>query len=493
MDEWLEFDPYVMLNVSPKASKKEIQKAYYAAARRFHPDNNKHIGADLHFRDINRAHEALVSGQAVEYATQIDTASLPRFATRMYVSKHIVPRLEEPQVVYVLLEISPEFPPGYKLERHPLNLALALDRSASMRGARLNRVKVAARQILEQLTPDDRICIVSYSDRADVLLPSRRVTDISDIRAIVNTISAGGGTEIYQGLQACYNQVKLHYNSNIVNHIILLTDGRTYGDEDVSLELAQSASKKGIGISAMGIGDEWNDVFLDRLASRTGGASAYINSPAAVVDFMKDRVTSLGQSYAEHMRMIIAPESDVILESAFRLSPSAQPLEPEDQPLQLGSLEGRRPLRILLQFQLPAEMKVGFRPLVRIDTTGNVLLREREREPLKIINDQSIEVAEDPPHEDPPVQLIDALGKLTLYRMQQRVEEAVEQGEIVEATRRLQNLSTRLLEMGQTELAKKARFEATRILKTRQLSEEGRKSLKFGTRLLLAPPKDNTK
>jgi Ca-activated chloride channel homolog len=493
MSTWLEFDPYVLLNLSTKADQKQIQKAYYAAARRFHPDNNRHPGADLHFRDINRAYEALTSGTELDYPQQVTDETMPRFSTRLHVSKRIVPRLEEPQVVYVLLEISPEFPPGYTLERHPMNLTLALDRSASMRGARLNRVKVAARQIFEQLTAEDRISIVSYSDRADVLLPSRRVTDISDMRAVVNTISAGGGTEIYQGLQACYDQVRLHYNKNIINHIILLTDGRTYGDEDISLELADEANKKGIGISAMGIGDEWNDLFLDRLASRTGGSSAYINSPAAVVEFLKDRITSLGQSYAENMRLIIAPESDVVLESVFRLSPSAQPLEADEQPISLGQLEGRRSLRVLLQFQLPANMKVGFRPLVRLDTTGSILLQDHHaRESLKLISDQSIEVADNPPHEDPPAILIDALGKLTLYRMQQRVEEAVDQGQIVEATRRLQNLSTRLLEMGQTELARKARGEATRILKTRQLSEEGRKALKFGTRLLLAPPKDSS-
>lgn len=487
----LEFDPYVMLNISPKASPNEIRKAYYAAAKRFHPDNNSHVGADLHFRDINRAYEVLTTGEVVDYIAQVGTGDLPRFATRLYVSKRIVPRLTEPQVVYLLLEISPDVPADYQAERHPLNLSLALDRSASMQGARLNRVKVAARQILEQLTPQDRISIVAYSDRADVLLPSQRVDDISDLRAIVNTISAGGGTEIFQGLQASYEQVRTHYSNNIVNHIILLTDGRTYGDEHLALELADKASKRGIGISAMGIGDEWNDVFLDQLVSRTGGSTAYISSPAAVVTFLEERVASLGESFAEHMRLVIAPEQDVVLESVFRMSPSAQPFEPDEQPIQLGSLEGKRALRVLLQLQLPPDMELGFRPLIRIDTTGNILVRDRNRrEMLKLVSDQSIEVAESPEHEDPPPKIIDSLGKLTLYRMQQRVEQAVDQGEVVEATRRLQNLSTRLIEIGQPELAKKARNEATRILKTRQLSEEGRKALKFGTRLLLAPPKD---
>ena len=493
MSEEINFDPFMILGVGPTATDADIKKAYRSATKRFHPDVNKHPGAILHFRDVVAAYEILSStGDHSHLARRGATGDLPRFTAQTYVSKRTVGIMDEPQVVYVLMEIMPRYPEGYELERSPLNLGIALDRSASMKGARMNRVKVAARQILDQLTLQDRLCVVAYSDRAEVLLPSQIVKDVSDARARINMITPGGGTEIYQGLKACYDQIRYHIKKNVVSHIILLTDGRTYGDENLSLDLADEAREAGVGISAMGIGDEWNDIFLDALASRTGGASAYINSPTAVVQFLEDRVSSLGQSFAERLKLTIAPDHDIVLESAFRLSPIAQPLDLETQPMPLGALEGKRPIRILLQFQMPASMKPGFRSLVRMDAIGDILVRQTgEREQYRTISDQSIEVTESaPPNEKPPPKIMDALSKLTLYRMQQKVEEAVSEGEIMEATRRLRNLATRLLEMGQTELASKARVEATRILKTRTLSEEGRKSLKFGTRLLLAPPKE---
>ena len=93
----------------------------------------------------------------------------------------------------------------------------------------------------------------------------------------------------------------------------------------------------------MGIGEEWNDVFLDALASSTGGTSAYINSPSAVVRFLNERVRSLGDAFAERMHLSIAPDADVVLESVFKLHPSPQPIEIKPQPIPIGALEYNRP------------------------------------------------------------------------------------------------------------------------------------------------------
>lgn len=81
--------------------------------------------------------------------------------------------------------------------------------------------------------------------------------------------------------------------------------------------------------------------------------------------------------------------------------------------------------------------------------------------------------------------ILDALGKLTLHRMQQKAEEAVKRGDVREATRRLENLATRLLAAGHDELAQQAISEAQRVSSTSALSDEGQKRLKYGTRMLL--------
>lgn len=481
---------YAMLGLSPTATASDVRDAYRLLARRFHPDVNHNDGAGVQFRDIAAAYEILGDPQQrAHYDVQRRSfADEPAyFSLRVTPSKRVLPVLNEAQVFYLLVEILALRQSKESQKRSvPLNLVLVLDHSTSMRGVRLDKVKHAAHQIIEQLTPQDVLSVVSFSDRADVLIDAQKVTNPTALQSIVSIMQADGGTEIFRGLSAGVNECRKQLALRMVNHVILLTDGRTFGDEEASLQLASEVSQEGIGISAMGIGEEWNDVFLDDLATRTGGTSAYINSPKAVVRFLNDRVRSLGRAFVERLHISVAPDADIMLESAFKLQPSPQPLDIAPQPIPLGALESNRTSSVLLQLQMPPSTKGGFRTMGRLDVTGDVL--QFDRPGYKVISDISIEVSENPPAEEPPLAMMDALGKLTLYRMQQKAEKSLENGNVQEATRRLENLATRLLAAGQEDLAQMAMSEARRVSKTNMLSEQGRRTLKFGTRKLLALP-----
>lgn len=481
---------YAILGVPPDAGADDIREVYRVAARRFHPDANPNKGADIQFRDIAGAYEILGNpNQRAQYdqARRKYQDEPAYFSLRVTPSKRVLTALDEPQVVYLLLEIAPlrQGDPGKKRDTK-LNLALVLDRSTSMNGQRLDKVKVAAHHIIEQMTENDVLAIVSFSDHPEVLIPANRVADKSTMRATVNMMRADGSTSIFPALKAGVDECRRFLDRQRVNHVILITDGRTYGDEQRCMELAAEAAKEGIGISAMGIGEEWNDDFLDALASATGGNSVYINAPSAVERFLNHRVRSLGDAYAERVQLSIAPDADVTLESLFKLQPNPQPVDAVPQPIPVGALEVNRTVTMLIQLQMPPSRKTGFRTVARLDVTGDVLAANRQG--YKALSDISVEIADKPRPEDPPLAILDALGKLTLYRMQQKAQVSLENGNVVEATRRLENLATRLLAAGQDELAQKAISEARRVAKTNMLSEEGRKSLKFGTRMLLALP-----
>src|SRR5690606_3035270 len=218
--------------------------------------------------------------------------------------------------------------------------------------------------------------------------------------------------------------------------------------------------------------------------SITGGNSDYIKSASAVVKFLNDHVRNLSDGFAERMQISIAPDPDIQLESAFKLSPQPQPLPIDQGYIPIGSLQANRIVSVLFQIQIPASIKNGFRSFARLVVTGDIL--DNTYQKYQTLSDVSLEVSDNPPVEDPPVAILDALGKLTLYRMQERAQAALDQGNIEEATRRLENLATRLLAMGEQELASEARSEARRVAHTSAFSDAGRKSLKYQTRHLLA-------
>ncbi len=488
-----EIDPYTVLGVAADASQEDIKNAYRKLARRLHPDHNaKHPGAGIQFADVTASYE-LLSDIGTRRTYDQQKARLPqgyKFMMGMVSSKQSLIRMSESQVVYLLAEIhaDPRFTESTERDTR-MNLTLVLDRSTSMNGARLERVRIAAHQIIDQLSPQDVLSVVSFSDRAELVIPATTVKDKLALKARVSMMNAGGSTEIYHGLEAGLYENRKYLGPKLINHIILLTDGNTYGDQERSIKLAMEAAKQGISISAMGLGSDWDEEFLDKLATKTGGASMYVRSAASVIRFLNEHVRNLSNSFAERMKLIVAPEADVEIDMAFKLAPHPQPMEVVNGEMLLGTLQLNRPIAVLLQLQLPPAMELGHRNIVRLVTKGDVL--DNKQQAFMLVHDYGLEVTNDYDMVDPPIAIMDALSKLSLYRLQERAQEALANGDVQEATRRLENLATRLLELGHTELAQETLAEARRVMHTHGFSDKGRKTLIYQTRYLMLNAPDS--
>ena len=161
---------------------------------------------------------------------------------------------------------------------------------------------------------------MTFNDRAEVIIPARRNQNLNILEARISLINARGGTEILQGLETGYNEVIQNLKPDYSNHIILITDGRTYGDEEGAMQLAQVASSQSITIHALGIGNEWNDEFLEELSS----------SPAAVANTHTPALRSEGSSSASsdisrtHLP-IMSPWILKLLKASISNTPSACP------------------------------------------------------------------------------------------------------------------------------------------------------------------------
>ena len=475
-------DLYNLLGLSAKATPDEVRSAYFQAARRFHPDTNPNPGAVEEFKLVADAYAILSDpDQRATYDSAVaQTGSGPLLAIKPIFSQDRLPVLPEPQVLYALLEIQPSI--LAELPDPPINLCLVIDRSTSMQGNRLDQVKGAVLEVIDTLKESDTFSVVTFSDRADVIVPAQRgLAERNHSKAKISTINASGGTEILQGLLSGLTELHRHISPAGVNHLLLLTDGRTYGDEADCLMLARLAASDGIAISGLGIGDEWNDVFLDSLTGRTGGTATYISAAQNVASFIEQRVRGLGASFAERLNVQVTLDPGMELASVFRVGPEAGPV-PIEQPLQLGSLPKNGPSSVLFKFRLPP-LKIGRQNIARLTFFADVVSLGRRGERISL--DLALPVAENAPSPTPPQKLVDALARLSQYQMQERAWQQAAEGDIAGAADRLKTLGTRLLADGQPELARLALSEASRLEKTQVLSEDSKKKLKYGTRALL--------
>jgi Ca-activated chloride channel family protein len=329
--------------------------------------------------------------------------------------------------------------------------------------------------------------VVTFSDRAEVIIPASYLQDKSRSEAKIQMIQPSGATEIYQGLEAGVKEVMRSLDARRVNHIILLTDGHTYGDEQQCLTLASRLAEHGIGISAMGIGQEWNDIFLDVLSTRTGGSSAYIARPQDIKRLLLEKFDALALTYAEDVSLELKKIEDVELTYAFRLQPDPSPIALGENSLHLGSILQDSNTQVIFEYMIHPKA-VKSETLALLDGTLKVSVASQviPVPPLRLRLNRP--VSESPEAEPPPPKIVQALSRLMLYRMQERARKDLEVGNVDSATRQLQVLASNLLTQGERGLAQTILLEVDHLQKQNSLTIEGSKKIKYGTRSLINAP-----
>lgn len=484
-------DYYATLGVSSTATASDIKRAYRRLVRQYHPDApGAPKSTSLLFRLVQEAYEVLSEPkQRAKYDQErrrLFAAQSSPLRLKVTPSHTHLSLLNEKQVLYLLVELSPS--PEQEGSRMPLNLCLVLDRSTSMQGSRLQRVKEATNYIIDYLTDDDYFSLVTFSDRAEIVLPAQRAMDKAIAKSKVSMIHSSGGTEILQGLLAGLDQIERWQTSQTLNHLILLTDGQTYGDEEDCLAQAIEAGQRGISISTMGIGQDWNDKLLDEIASRSGGTSAYIDLSSKIMMVFQEKIHGLSSVFARNLRLILSPAEIVSLKDVFRISPHIDRFDLARMPIDLGHLERGTPLGILVEL-LVQTRQVGQSPILTVTAEGDIVSMNLSDE--RVSADVGVEVVAEKDAEQPvPPTIVGALGKLAIFRMQEKTMAELERGDIERASQRLETMATRLLNIGETELAKAALLEAGRLVRTGHISPEGRKKIRYGTRGLAMLPKE---
>ncbi len=475
---------YDILSVDRNASVAEIEIAFQTWQSAIW-DRGQDPTSDPDYDRVYYAYEVLSNPLRREiYDSVLGVAAKePTLNLSVQSSRKQIQLLDKEQIIYLLVMI--EAADAEESQQLPLNLCLVIDRSTSMRGERLAHTQTAVAMLIDKLSPSDKLSVISFSDRAQIILPAAHVTEHQDPLTKIKEIKASGGTEIYQGLAAGVRQLRDANLDQYTNQLILLTDGHTYGDGYKCLRLAKETAEEGIGLTAFGLGDEWNDTFLDSLVTPSQGQSMYIENPDEIVRHMENRIQGLGTVYATNVRLQPRWPLHAKLLDGFKLTPFAQPIMLEGNEIPLGDIEGRAPLSFLLELQIPPQLvptRINVNLSFLVDIPGEQVQQQQLQERIQF------HVQANVPETPIPTKLLDAVQMLNLYRINEKALNEAEAGNLDKAATRMLRLSTRFFEAGEAELAEQAQAEAQRLAKMGTMSPEGRKRIKYGTRMLFNPP-----
>jgi Ca-activated chloride channel family protein len=479
---------YNLLELPLDATQEEIRKAYFDLAKKFHPDINAADDTKDKFIKIQRAYEVLSDAEKRKEYNLIfkDKENIDaNMQVNAYYSRSSIPLISERQYFYLLLDLfSTE-----KIDDRDIpsvNLSIVIDKSTSMQGVILDNLKIEIGNLIRLLKDEDIVSIVSFSDKAEVVIPPVKTKNLSNEIIKINQINASGSTEIYKGLREGVNLL-LKDESQQTKLLLLITDGHTYGDEKKCTELIQAATQNGIVFQAIGVGIDWNDDFLDSLSSIAGGETQFVTTSQELYNLLQLKIKNFGVIYSKSARITFNLNPNVKLNYAFRLNPDLSKLEITNE-INLGNLYIGKHLRVIFEFlieELPIEVsELRFsRGSIKLVVPSKTISTKRYFYDFKrpVLAELKIEKI-------PPV-IVDALSKLSLYRLQEKAREDVNEGNFESATKRLNNLATHLLSIGDKELAKTIIKEVEYLHDTKHFSELGKKKMKYGTRSLLMLPK----
>jgi len=173
-------------------------------------------------------------------------------------------------------------------------VALIIDKSSSMEGRKIELARLSAIGVVEHLRPIDTIGVLIFDNSYQWAVPMRKAEDKALIKRLIIGIVPDGGTQIAPALTEAYRKVA--GTTATYKHIVLMTDG--ISEEGDSLELARQAADHQITISTVGLGQDVNRTYLERVADVSGGKSYFLNEPQGLEQILLKDVQDYSGSTA---------------------------------------------------------------------------------------------------------------------------------------------------------------------------------------------------
>ena len=258
----------------------------------------------------------------------------------------------------------------------PMNLALVIDRSGSMKGERIANAMNAAVSAIERLRDGDSVTVVAFDTVAKVIVAPTRVSAGSraQMENAIRSIRLGGDTCISCGMQEAMQQLaQTSLNGDRVNRMILLSDGATNaGIKDMPglRAMAGRMSGKGVSISTIGVDVDFDEKVLGAIANEASGRHYFVRNASGLPAIFSQEFDSLVASVASDGELVIklAPgvEVDQVFDRAFRR-------EGDKIVVPFGSISKGQQKTVLLKLRVPvgsagekpvADLKLAYRDLV---------------------------------------------------------------------------------------------------------------------------------
>lgn len=171
-------------------------------------------------------------------------------------------------------------------ERPPAALTFVIDVSGSMsETGRLDLAKRSLDEMTDRLRDDDSVALVTFSDEAETVLPMTRLDGHrGKVHHAIDELETQASTNLGAGVETGYATATEGLREGATNRVVLISDGlANTGDTSADSILERIANERrdhGITLFGVGVGSDYGDALMEKLADKGDGHTAYVSNDA---------------------------------------------------------------------------------------------------------------------------------------------------------------------------------------------------------------------
>jgi Ca-activated chloride channel family protein len=259
--------------------------------------------------------------------------------------------------------------PSAQKARAPADVALVIDTSGSMAGAKIENARLAARELIDKLSDGDIVSVITFSDEVRERVPPTVLNreSRSTLFRVVANLEPVGGTNMFDGLRLGETRALQAPASHSVRRVIMISDGMANvgpSSPEVLGAVASRGADGGVQVSAIGVGLDYDERTLNALAVRSSGRLYHLGEPREMTAIL-DREIGLLQSTAAtgaFVEVMPAPGVDILSADGIRFDRQAN----GSVHIPLGTMFGGQHREMALRVRVHAANGEGSRALASV-------------------------------------------------------------------------------------------------------------------------------